>query len=280
MTWQESIESTCRRLAPAVTPFCTHVHVHETVASTNDVASALALRGAPEGTLVIARTQTRGRGRRGGLWDSPAGAGLYLSVVLRPGTWAAAAREQGRVSTLITIMAGVAVVDALRQAGAVSAQLKWLNDVVVPVAGRERPWRKLAGILAEAATTGVGLQHVVLGIGINMGGAGRAPEVEDVAVCLADLLGGEAPRHEVTLEQLVRALASWRGRLAAGEASAVTDAWRRRSPSSRGWRVSWEEAGQVQGGVTASIDETGALLVDTAGGRRRIVGGSVSWATT
>ena len=109
---------------------------YTTVPSTNDLAGALAERGAREGCAVIAEAQTAGRGRHGRAWSSPPGAGLYISTILRPPT---------RALSLLTIAAGVAVADAIQLATGLDAQLKWPNDVY---AGD----RKLAGVLAEAGS--------------------------------------------------------------------------------------------------------------------------------
>ena len=117
-------------------------------ASTNDDGLAWAAAGAPEGAWIVAGMQTAGRGRRGRVWASPPGAGLYLSVVFRP--WPATAPDSPSdpAMSLLTVMAGVAVVEASADATGVRATLKWPNDVVVETDGA--PPRKLAGILAEA----------------------------------------------------------------------------------------------------------------------------------
>jgi BirA family transcriptional regulator, biotin operon repressor / biotin---[acetyl-CoA-carboxylase] ligase len=279
MTWTERIEATCRRLAPEVHPFCVVVDVRETAGSTNDLAAGLAQQGAPEGTVVIAAAQTQGRGRRGATWDSPPEAGLYLSVVLRPDEWPVSAYDDGQAGALITIMAGVAVVDALRDAGVLAAELKWPNDVVVPTPGGARPFRKLAGILAEASSSGSGLQHVVLGIGVNISPAGRDGSLGRIAVSMTEAAPGQTPSAEETLVLVLRSLSRERTRLASGDAAAIMDDWRRRAPTSLGWPVSWEDAGRRRVGMTASIDAGGALLVDTAEGRARIVSGTVSTDT-
>ena len=126
--------------------------------STNDVAAALAEQGASQGTTVIASAQTAGRGRLGRTWQSPAGAGLYVSIVFR----------DPRLAPLLTLAGGVAVADGITTATGLPVEIKWPNDIVVRE-GRHRSRRlKLAGILAEASTGAEGLQHVILGFGINV----------------------------------------------------------------------------------------------------------------
>lgn len=125
--------------------------------STNTRVRALAEAGAPEGTVVVAAAQTAGRGRVGKTFHSPAGTGLYMSILLRPAL-------ELRDALLITTAAAVAVTDAIAQVVGCRAEIKWVNDVYVGE-------KKVCGILTEAALaeTGGGLRYAVLGIGINVG---------------------------------------------------------------------------------------------------------------
>ena len=124
-------------------------------ASTNDVAREWALAGAPAGAVVVAARQTRGRGRRERTWDSPAGAGLYASFVLRP-DWPAAQAPN------LAIVAGMAAFRALGQAGVQDLRIKWPNDVL---AGG----RKICGVLVEPRLGAGRIEFAVAGIGINVG---------------------------------------------------------------------------------------------------------------
>ena len=112
----------------------------------------MAVKGAPEGTVVIAEEQTLGKGRSRRLWYSPCGKGLYLSVLLYP--------LQPEIS-LLTLTAGLAVAEALWNVWGVRVCLKWPNDLL---------WegKKLGGILSESSFIGNQLNHVVVGIGINI----------------------------------------------------------------------------------------------------------------
>src|SRR5207302_8590592 len=146
-----ALRATAHRRAPFGDP---HYYFTET-GSTNDVAAMLAERGAPEGATVIASAQSAGRGRFGREWFSPAGAGLYFSVVCR----------DAKAAPFLTLAGGIAVADGIRAATGLPVQIKWPNDVIVP--GRSLATRrKLAGVLAEASSTVHGLQHVILGFGI------------------------------------------------------------------------------------------------------------------
>ena len=105
-------------------------HVLALTTSTNDDAARLADAGAPEGTWVVADAQSAGRGRLGRVWASPAGAGLYLSVVFRPDA-SSPGQAGDAVMPRLTLLAGVAVAEAIERASGVAATLKWPNDVVV-----------------------------------------------------------------------------------------------------------------------------------------------------
>ena len=241
------------------------------LASTNDTAAALAAAGAADGTVIIADRQTAGRGRRGRTWNSPAAVGLYLSIVLR-----------GRQPPVVTLLAGVAVAEAVRETTGVPAELKWPNDVVVDVAGdgvAAQGRRKVAGILTEALSQGRAAGGgVVIGIGVNVGARAFPPELAARAAALEALVGCPVNRAILCAGILVR-LTEWRRRMAAEGTGVVVERWRALSPSSRGAAVSWEAAGTDHHGVTAGVDDSGALLVACGGRTERIVGGEVRWGS-
>jgi len=133
-----------------------HVHV-ATCASTNDLAAAEARGGAPTGTLVTTDAQTAGRGRLGRAWHAPPGENLTFSVVLRP------TRPAAEIPPM-TLLVGAALAEALGHLG-FDARVKWPNDVLLRPEGRPR---KVAGILTEAATAGMEVGHVIMGIGLNV----------------------------------------------------------------------------------------------------------------
>jgi BirA family biotin operon repressor/biotin-[acetyl-CoA-carboxylase] ligase len=247
-------------------PLASLVVYFPSVASTNDVAATLVRSGQPEGAVVLAEAQTRGRGRRGRAWHSPAGGGLYVSVVLSPGQ---AQRDgAGRATRLLTLAAGVALAEAIDTATGFAPDLKWPNDLYV---GR----RKLAGILAEA--TGVGFSDpVVLGFGINVAATAFPPALRGRATSLDAELGRSVDRALLFGESLA-SLARRYGDLIEGRFDAILDAWRARAPGASGSRIRWEAADGVRSGVTAGIDDEGALLVTAEGRLERIVAGEVTW---
>lgn len=227
------------------------------VPSTNDVALALAERGAEEGRLVIANAQSAGRGRQGRAWASPAGAGLYFSAVLKP---------HARAVPLLTIAAGVAVAEGIQTATGLSPRLKWPNDVYVSE-------RKVAGVLAEA---GSDVHYVILGIGINVLPAAYPPEIASRATSLEGELGRAVDRG-LLLTECLSALAARYTDLQHGRADAVMDAWRGRAASTFGRTVRWEASGVAREGVAENIDATGALVVRTDSGPVRLISGEVQW---
>ncbi len=145
---------------PASYPWLDRLHFHDTVTSTNDLAKSLAQNGAPQGTVVLARSQTAGRGRMGRSFHSPMDQGIYLSLILRPNCPPTQLMH-------LTCAVALAVQTSLHQLlepdqKASRIQIKWINDLVI---GR----KKVAGILTELsldARTGL-VSHAILGIGVN-----------------------------------------------------------------------------------------------------------------
>ena len=237
-----------------------------TIGSTNDVALALAAQGDRDGAIVIADEQTAGRGRRGRAWFSPPGSGVYVSVVLAPGR---ARSDPARATTLLTVTVGVALAEAIEAMTALRVDIKWPNDLVVAR-------RKLAGILAESTGSAAAPASLVIGYGINVSATAYPPELGDRATSLETELGRPIDRAALCAETLV-SLSRRYADLLDGRFDAILDAWRDRAPSSRGARVTWQGASGTQTGITAGIDDRGALLVRVGDRMERLVAGEVSW---
>jgi BirA family biotin operon repressor/biotin-[acetyl-CoA-carboxylase] ligase len=206
--------------------------------STNSRAQALAIAGAPHGTLITAGEQSAGRGRQGRSWTAPAGRALLCSVVIR---------EPPR---LLPLAAGIAVAEVAGE----TARLKWPNDVLI--AGR-----KVAGILVEGRPQE---RWAVVGIGLNV--AVRAEDFPPELRQRATTLGLTQADIEPTLERLLGALARW---LSAGSHE-VLEAVRERD-ALRGHQVRW-----AQGmGTADGIDEDGRLRVLTSDGTTALAAGEV-----
>jgi BirA family biotin operon repressor/biotin-[acetyl-CoA-carboxylase] ligase len=255
----EALETARSRLGD----FC-RVHYYRDVGSTNDIALSLASAGAVEGTAVLADQQRSGRGRLGRTWFSPPGAGMYLSVIVRPGRtdWL----------SLTTLAAGVAVARAVTAVSALPIALKWPNDLVIG-----RPWRKVGGVLCESSGSGADIEALVIGIGVNLALAATPPELTDVATSIEAELGRPVDRSRLVVEVLAE-LQAMLQRLRDGDRAAICDDWRRFGrPGLRGARVRWDDQGIERSGLARDLDDTGALLVESAGRIERLIAGEVHW---
>jgi BirA family biotin operon repressor/biotin-[acetyl-CoA-carboxylase] ligase len=228
----------------------------ESVGSTNTEATILAARGAPEGLCVVAEEQTAGRGRLDREWISPKGAGLYFSIVLRP------TLEQ-RFLPLITLMASLAVRDALVNAFTMEPDIKWPNDILVD-------GRKVSGILAEVIETPSG-RAVVVGIGINLSSSGLPSELKEIATSIESVCARPADR-ELLLSSLITALADRYAQLQSSEGGASTLAeWTKVSSFARDKHVRVRNGEFYLEGITRGVEDDGALRVETDDGEIRTV---------
>jgi len=266
VTLPPDLSEAIERARPRLGSLASSISFFSTIGSTNDVASRLAAGGGHEGAVVIAETQTAGRGRRGRRWFSPPGSGLYVSLVLAPGR---ARLAPDRATALVTLAAGVALAEAIDTATGLRPEIKWPNDLLV---GR----RKVAGILAEGvAGSARPIASIVLGYGINVGATEFAPELGDRATSLEREVGRPVNRALLCAETLA-AFATRYDDLLDGRFDAILDSWRDRAPRSRDARVTWNTPTGQQSGITAGIDDHGALLV-RAGDRVERILGEVSW---
>lgn len=241
--------------SPPVLPDGWRLVALQSVGSTNDEAARLADAGAAEGTVVWAREQTGGRGRRGRAWASPVG-NLYTSTILRPDCPAVRAAELGFVSAL-------AVADIVPSGRAV--RVKWPNDVLVDGG-------KVAGILLESAIgqassqSGV-VQHVIAGIGINVGFAPRLPDMRYPGAALG---GSVEEALEAFTAALARRLAEWRRE----GFEVVRRHWLAKA-GPLGTEVDVKLGDELVRGRFGGVDHEGALLLETSSGPRRIVSGEL-----
>jgi BirA family biotin operon repressor/biotin-[acetyl-CoA-carboxylase] ligase len=232
-------------------------------ASTNDMVRSRAAAGAAEGLLVVADSQTAGRGRLGRSWHSPPGQNLYLSLLLRPALPASHAAP-------LTLLAGAALADTLAKAG-VLPRLRWPNDLLVPMAGG---FRKVAGILTEMATDGEAIRHIVLGVGVNVNGLEFPPELAERATSLRIALGRSLDRARLLAGFLNAFEPIYDDFLARGPGLGLAQ-WRRYADLGRMCRIDRDGA-RVEG-IATDIDDSGALLVrDDAGRVHRLISGEAS----
>jgi BirA family transcriptional regulator, biotin operon repressor / biotin---[acetyl-CoA-carboxylase] ligase len=237
------------------------VRVVAETGSTNADLAAAAERGAGEGLVLVAESQTAGRGRLHRDWTSPPRAGLTFSVLLRPDD--VPATRWG----WLPLLAGLSVARAVARLGELEARLKWPNDVLV---GPDR--RKAAGLLAQVAG-----DAVVVGIGLNV--TTRADELPDGATSLA-ASGSSCSDRDPLLRALLRALAQdYRGWRAAGgdaEASGLAAAYAGLSDTLGREVVVTLPAGDPVRGVASAIGGDGRLVVTGGTGTRTVAAGDVT----
>lgn len=234
----------------------------DTIDSTNNRVAELAGQGAPEGIIVMARQQTAGRGRQGRTWVSPPDAGVYVSFLLRPSP----SRSD---LPLHTIACGVACVRAIWESAGLQVGLKWVNDLVAN-------GKKIGGILAEipsstgSAVSPPGLAAdrkvaLVLGIGINLRlEVAKLPEELRTKVDYLERLSGQPVNPNLLVSSIAKQLELVLDLLAGGRTKEVLDGWRQHSVT-LGRNIRAISAASVLEGLAVDIDDTGGLIVETAG---------------
>lgn len=219
-----------------------------TIDSTNDYLKARAQSGAPDGFVAVANEQTRGKGRLGRSFSSPADKGIYLSMLLRP---------EGNPMDIahITALVAVAMVDAIEAVAHIRPGIKWVNDLVLSE-------KKLCGILSEMSVEGETgrIQHAVVGIGINVGetAADFPPEIRSIATSLKMETGREISRARLAVEMIVR-LDKLRADWADGRAAYLAPY--RAACVNIGRTVRFSVNGVEQTGVAEKIDESFGLVI-------------------
>ena len=231
--------------------------------STNTVAAKLAEEGAAEGTVVLAETQLRGKGRLGRQWVSPAGVNIYCSVVLRPDILPVRAFE-------LTFLSAVAVARTIEHTTRLRPQIKWPNDILVNRL-------KVAGLLNEMNAETEKVHFVILGIGVNVNMEREQfpAELRHPASSLAIEEGAPVSRAAFLRELLTNLDGLYQAYAVEGFGP-VREEWLARCHM-LGHAVSVDQHGRVLSGRVDGIDEDGALLITTADGRsERILAGDVT----
>lgn len=221
--------------------------------STNDLAKRLAEEGAEEGEVVVSEEQTKGRGRNGRKWLSIPRKGLYLSIVLRPATL--------RIS-LLPLVFGVAVKEALDKALDLHVSLKWPNDIL---------WRgqKLGGILVESSLSGKTIHFVIVGIGLNIN-----HEKEDFPGNLRreatslKLITGQEIDKACLLQSLWESCRNWYRHFLEGKREKIIEEFQTSSAFPRGSGLDIEtDAGPISG-IFLGLDADGGLVLETSEGKK------------
>ena len=242
-------------------PWQDRIEYFQTLDSTNTYAKELAMQGAAEGTVIIAGQQTGGRGRLGRSFSSPAGMGLYFSMILRPDCYPEALMH-------LTCAAGVAASDAVNQLGCPMPQIKWTNDLIL---GR----KKLGGILTELAVDPVSrkVDWAVVGIGINC--SQKTEDFPEEIRNMATSLGIDSACRAQLAAALVRCLWQMRQQLFSGK-DEIMDKFRHRCITI-GQEISVLRGDAVRHGKALNVDEDGGLVVEYSdGGMETVCSGEVS----
>jgi BirA family biotin operon repressor/biotin-[acetyl-CoA-carboxylase] ligase len=233
------------------------IYYYDAVESTNLVATELARQGAPEGTVVLADQQHSGRGRGSRSWHSPAGVGIYCSVVLRPRTTPARAQ-------LITLMAGVSIVKAIALLTGLSPRVKWPNDILVND-------KKVAGILLESMMSKAQIVYSVIGFGINVnnGPADLPKNIRVKASSLLIELNKPVDRSKLLIETFSE-LERFCHKLQQEDFPVILEQWRHCS-STLGQRVLIWQKDRATEGIAVDLTEDGGLLVGVEGGKQIVI---------
>jgi len=239
--------------------------VYDSVESTNDLAMSLATRGviAP-GTVLVADRQTKGKGRLGRTWESPAGANIYISLLIRPDL-------EPRDTTMLTVLSAVAGALALRRLCSLPISIKWPNDLVISN-------RKLGGILTEvrADPDRVALAVIGMGINVNMYGRDLPESIRDIATSVRMETKKIHPRNEIII-QLLREFEHWYSILKKEGKKPLLDAWRNNS-STLGRKVNVVMQDISLSGIAEDIDNNGMLILKMRSGKRKtICSGDISF---
>jgi len=242
------------------------IDYHSSLTSTNDRALALARQGYPHGLVVLADSQTAGRGRRGNDWESPAGLNLYMTVLLRPGRDLSVPRWP-RLTTLIALALCRAIEEEIPE---LQALIKWPNDIYLGD-------RKVAGILAESGQEndgvgGEGSRFVVLGTGVNV--HARPEDLSAELRARATSLATAAPRFACSREAVaisyLRHLAALLPEIESGFGVLLGEV------STRSWLlgrdVVWNSESGAHSGHALGLDSDGQLRVRLPDGSEQSLG--------
>jgi BirA family biotin operon repressor/biotin-[acetyl-CoA-carboxylase] ligase len=249
------------------------VRSYAQVGSTNDLAREQARAGQPEGLLIVADEQVAGRGRMGRGWAAPPGSSLLMSILLRP-WWLAPAD-----AFALTMLAGVALCEAIEQVAPLRTALKWPNDLLLaPQAPGSTEPRKAAGVLSEIELANGSIAWVIIGIGVNVNWApsgmvdGR--DLRDVATSLSAAVGAAVDRPALLRALLLR-LDQRYAALRDGRREELFTTWRARL-ATLGQPVTVRLPRGEVSGIAEAVEPSGALRVrDSAGVVHTVLAGDV-----
>jgi BirA family biotin operon repressor/biotin-[acetyl-CoA-carboxylase] ligase len=239
------------------------IHYYQETGSTNDEAFRLGMEGAPEGTVVVANSQSAGKGRLQRSWFSPPSSNIYTSVILRPEFNPADAPR-------ITIMAGLAAAQTIETCCPRKARIKWPNDILLD-------GKKICGILAQMQAGEDKIDFVILGIGINVNVATDEfpPEIRNTATSIAVQTGAFHSRQDLLIT-LYKNLSKWYKALTSNGFEMIREEWLKMA-SLIGCETQVKFGNEIIKGKALGIDERGALVIsDSKGKVLKILAGDAS----
>lgn len=228
--------------------------------STNLRAKELVRDGAEHGTVVVADSQTAGRGRRGRIWESEDTGALYMSLILRP-------KCQPESVSAITLVAALAVSEAISKLTGMECRIKWPNDIVCE-------GKKVCGILTEMSLNGRSIESVIVGIGVNVNNTCFSDELQEKATSLHILSHRRWKKEDIEKEILVQLEYYYTIFSRTWDMRDLTEVYHDRLLN-RNKQVQVLEENSYTG-MAFGIDMTGALLVQTENGIRKVAHGEVS----
>ena len=219
------------------------IYYFDSLSSTMNIAMQLGLKGDPSGTVVLAESQTRGRGRLGRQWLSPKYKGIYLSLILKPELLPAQA-------SLLTLLAAVSICEAIKEISGLEAEIKWPNDILIAN-------KKLGGILTELNAEMDKINFVTIGIGLNVNNDKK--NLMSSATSLKEQKKESISRITL-LQELLRRIEANYSLLENKDSSAILEKWRRYNIT-LGKRVKvYAQKAHIEG-EALDIDTDGGLLV-------------------
>lgn len=260
--------------------FLTEIFYHDSIDSTNIEAARLSEQGYGTGTLVVSDEQTAGKGRRGRSWISGAGKGIYMTLLLKP-------QIDPNHASMLTLVAALAARNAIEQTVGASASgnttqqpdnalteenqrplIKWPNDIVIN-------GHKVVGILTEMNAQIDYINHIVIGIGINVHGTDFPEEIRQTAGSIYSETGVKVKRAELIARFLQQFEKNYREFLKTEDLSAIVDEYNEALVNKEREVRVLDPRGEFSG-VAQGITEAGELLVETEGEVKRISSGEVS----
>jgi len=225
-----------------------NVHYFDTVRSTNDAAFNLGIEDAPEGTVVLAESQSRGKGRLGRVWESPKQKGIYLSLILKP-------KIAPSSAPILTLLTAISISEAIKEIAEIEVKIKWPNDLVVNN-------KKVGGILTEINAEQDRIHFIVIGCGINVNNdKGSLPQG---ATSLKEQKKEAVNRINLT-QEVLRKIEENYLRLAEEGTGFVIEKWQALN-TTLGKRIKVALEREHLEGEAIDIDKDGGLLVRTDSG--------------